>query len=140
MKLPRCLLSPAGPVRKQLVTLMGNKGAGGPFAPLVVVVRNAIGEKDFNKLRGKAISLHSQGKLRGCVCFDVALASFQMFFRELCAIELLLRAVLLSLAHTRYACQQSWNSFPCCRHSSKHCEVILHLLLTYCVLCLYCFD
>jgi hypothetical protein len=40
---------------------MGNKGAGGPFAPLVVVVRNIVGEKEFNKLRGKAISLHSQG-------------------------------------------------------------------------------
>jgi hypothetical protein len=40
---------------------MGNKATGGPFAPLVVVVRNVVGEKDFNKLRGKAISLHSQG-------------------------------------------------------------------------------
>jgi hypothetical protein len=39
---------------------LGNKGSGGPFAPLVVVVRNVVGEKDFNKLRGKAISLHSQ--------------------------------------------------------------------------------
>jgi hypothetical protein len=43
---------------------MGNKGAGGPFAPLVVVVRNVVGEKEFNKLRGKAISLHSQGAPR----------------------------------------------------------------------------
>lgn len=43
---------------------MGNKGAGGPFAPLVVVVRGVVGEKEFNKLRGKAISLHSQG---GCL-------------------------------------------------------------------------
>ncbi len=42
---------------------MGNKGSGGPFAPLVVVVRNVVGEKDFNKLRGKAISLHSQSEL-----------------------------------------------------------------------------
>jgi hypothetical protein len=41
---------------------MGNKATGGPFAPLVVVVRNVVGEKDFNKLRGKAISLHSQGE------------------------------------------------------------------------------
>ena len=39
---------------------LGNKSTGGPFAPLVVVVRNVVGEKDFNKLRGKAISLHSQ--------------------------------------------------------------------------------
>jgi hypothetical protein len=41
---------------------MGNKGAGGVFAPLVVVVRNAVGDKEFNKLRGKAIALHSQGE------------------------------------------------------------------------------
>jgi len=39
---------------------MGNKATGGPFAPLVVVVRNVVGDKEFNKLRGKAISLHSQ--------------------------------------------------------------------------------
>ena len=39
---------------------LGNKSTGGPFAPLVVVVRNIVGEKEFNKLRGKAISLHSQ--------------------------------------------------------------------------------
>lgn len=44
------------------VSRMGNKGSGGPFAPLVVVVRNIVGEKDFNKLRGKAISLHSQSE------------------------------------------------------------------------------
>lgn len=41
---------------------MGNKATGGPFAPLVVVVRNIVGDKEFNKLRGKAISLHSQGQ------------------------------------------------------------------------------
>lgn len=44
---------------------MGNKATGGPFAPLVVVVRSVVGEKDFNKLRGKAISLHSQGTHTG---------------------------------------------------------------------------
>ena len=41
---------------------LGNKATGGPFAPLVVVVRNAIGEKEFNKLRGQAISAHSQSE------------------------------------------------------------------------------
>ena len=41
----------------------GNKATGGPFSPLVVVVRQALGEKDFNKFRGKGISLHSQGQL-----------------------------------------------------------------------------
>jgi hypothetical protein len=39
----------------------GNAGASGPFAPLVGVVRNAMGVKEFNQLRGKMISLHSQG-------------------------------------------------------------------------------
>jgi hypothetical protein len=47
---------------------MGNKATGGPFAPLVVVVRNIVGDKEFNKLRGKAISLHSQGVC--CVSHD----------------------------------------------------------------------
>ena len=42
---------------------MGNKGSTGPFAPLVVAIRNVYGTKDFNLLRGKAISLHSQGRL-----------------------------------------------------------------------------
>lgn len=42
--------------------MMANKGSGGVFSPLVVVTRNIVGEKDFNKLRGKAISLHSQGE------------------------------------------------------------------------------
>lgn len=45
---------------RKTVTMMGNKGSGGPFAPLVTITRNIVGEKDFNKLRGKAISLHSQ--------------------------------------------------------------------------------
>jgi hypothetical protein len=39
----------------------GNVNAGkGVFAPVVVVVRNIIGKKRFNQLRGKAIALHSQ--------------------------------------------------------------------------------
>lgn len=42
------------------VTRMGNAATGGPFAPLVRVVRNAMGVKEFNQFRGKAISLHSQ--------------------------------------------------------------------------------
>ncbi len=54
------------------VSRMGNKGAGGPFAPLVVVVRNIVGEKEFNKLRGKAISLHSQGEFSTHSCQSVA--------------------------------------------------------------------
>ena len=49
--------------RTRQVTRMGNKSGSGPFTPLVVVARNVIGKKDFNQLRGKAISLHSQGEL-----------------------------------------------------------------------------
>ena len=52
---------PAGP-KRQTVTMMGNKATGGPFAPLVVATRNVMGEKEFNQLRGTAISLHSQGE------------------------------------------------------------------------------
>ncbi|KAG1678016.1 hypothetical protein FOA52_000812 [Chlamydomonas sp. UWO 241] len=51
----------SGAPRRQATTMMGNKGAsGGIFLPAVVVVRNIVGEKEFNKLRGKGISLHSQ--------------------------------------------------------------------------------
>lgn len=55
-------LAASGAPRRQVVR-MGNKATGGPFSPLVNVVRGIVGEKDFNKLRGKAISLHSQGAL-----------------------------------------------------------------------------
>ena len=57
-----CVLR-AGRARRQ-VTRMGNKGTGGPFAPIVVVVKDAMGQKEFNKLRGKAISIHSGGAMR----------------------------------------------------------------------------
>ncbi|XP_078182788.1 proton gradient regulation 5 [Carex rostrata] len=40
---------------------MGNVNEGkGIFAPAVVFVRNIIGRKRFNQLRGKAIAVHSQ--------------------------------------------------------------------------------
>jgi len=42
------------------VTVMGNPGAGGPFAPIVVLTRNVMGKKEFNQFRGKAIAMHSQ--------------------------------------------------------------------------------
>ena len=53
---------------------MGNKSGSGPFTPIVVVVRNAMGKKEFNQFRGKAISLHSQGEhlrhasILACAC------------------------------------------------------------------------
>lgn len=39
------------------------KSTGGPFAPLVVATRSVMGTKEFNKFRGKAISVHSQVRL-----------------------------------------------------------------------------
>ena len=41
---------------------MGKNAKDGPFTPLVVIFRNQLGTKQFNQLRGKAISLHSQGR------------------------------------------------------------------------------
>ncbi|PNW83466.1 hypothetical protein CHLRE_05g242400v5 [Chlamydomonas reinhardtii] len=56
---PKSTQSTNAPRRKP-VTMMGNKATTGPFAPLVIVVRGAMGEKPFNNFRGKAISYHSQ--------------------------------------------------------------------------------
>lgn len=54
-----CYVLPAE--RRHSCTIVaGNKGANGPFAPLVRITRNAMGTKPFNQFRGKAISLHSQ--------------------------------------------------------------------------------
>jgi len=41
---------------------MGKTAQDGIFTPVVVVVRNQLGIKEFNQLRGKGISLHSQGR------------------------------------------------------------------------------
>ena len=40
---------------------MANTAESGIFSPIVVVVKKALGQKQFNQVRGKAISLHSQG-------------------------------------------------------------------------------
>jgi hypothetical protein len=53
-----CLPVRSRPARLRVTA--GNDQESGPFAPLVVVVRNAMGAKPFNQFRGKAISLHSQ--------------------------------------------------------------------------------
>ncbi|KAL8104862.1 protein PROTON GRADIENT REGULATION 5, chloroplastic [Apium graveolens] len=47
------------PIRSQPMMKNVNEGKG-LFAPAVVVVRNIVGKKQFNQLRGKAIALHSQ--------------------------------------------------------------------------------
>lgn len=55
------LLSCADTGRRTAVHIVaGNKGSTGPFAPIVRITRDIVGTKEFNKLRGKAISLHSQ--------------------------------------------------------------------------------
>ncbi|KAI4368431.1 hypothetical protein MLD38_016988 [Melastoma candidum] len=46
------------PVRAQPVMKNVNEGKG-LFAPAVVVMRNLIGKKRFNQIRGKAIAVHS---------------------------------------------------------------------------------
>lgn len=46
---------------RRTTTIAAGKGkSSGPFSPIVVVVRDRIGTKKFNQLRGQAISLHSQ--------------------------------------------------------------------------------
>jgi hypothetical protein len=46
--------------RRTLRVDAGNANSGGLFAPVVIVVRDIVGKKRFNKFRGKAIQLHSQ--------------------------------------------------------------------------------
>lgn len=52
--------------RPALRVVAGNEYETGVFSPLVVVVRNVMGVKEFNQFRGKAISLHSQVSVSGC--------------------------------------------------------------------------
>ena len=61
---------PARPARARrgaLEVVAGNTNEGGLFAPIVVVARNIIGVKRFNQIRGKAIALHSQVRVRTLV-------------------------------------------------------------------------
>ena len=46
----------------RLETRAGNKNEGGLFAVPVAFIRDLYGVKEFNQLRGKAISLHSQAR------------------------------------------------------------------------------
>uniref|UniRef100_A0A6U5CCX5 Uncharacterized protein n=1 Tax=Hemiselmis andersenii TaxID=464988 RepID=A0A6U5CCX5_HEMAN len=39
---------------------MGKQAAFGPFTPIVIGARSVVGEKKFNQIRGKGITLHSQ--------------------------------------------------------------------------------
>ncbi|NMF82018.1 electron transporter [Nodosilinea sp. P-1105] len=51
------------------------------FAPLVVLVRNAMGTPKFNKLRGKAIALHSKAITRFCNRFGITSKERQSLIR-----------------------------------------------------------
>ena len=68
---------------------MGNNASGGPFSLLVVQARNVIGKKRFNKLRGKAISLHSQGIL-DCQLLYLMHSHLHLYCTHLLAITCLL--------------------------------------------------
>ena len=46
--------------RRSMRVDAGNANSSGLFAPLVIVTRDIVGKKQFNKFRGKAIQLHSQ--------------------------------------------------------------------------------
>jgi len=39
---------------------MGKVSANGPFTPAVIALRSVVGDKKFNQIRGKGITLHSQ--------------------------------------------------------------------------------
>lgn len=39
---------------------MGNTAPDGPFTPVVLAGKSLLGDKAFNKIRGKLISYHSQ--------------------------------------------------------------------------------
>ena len=63
-------VSPGARPVKAVVT-MGNAHAGkGLFAPIVVLVKNAMGQKQFNQLRGKGIALHSQVSINSTSWFN----------------------------------------------------------------------
>lgn len=48
------------PARTASDVRMGNNAPEGPFTPVVLLGKQVLGEKTFNKIRGKLISYHSQ--------------------------------------------------------------------------------
>lgn len=57
------LVMPVAPravaTRSSAIT-MGNNAPDGPFTPIVLAGKVVLGEKFFNKIRGKGIAIHSQ--------------------------------------------------------------------------------
>mmetsp|Transcript_54509 Transcript_54509/g.133646 ORF Transcript_54509/g.133646 Transcript_54509/m.133646 type:complete len:135 (+) Transcript_54509:298-702(+) len=62
----RHVTAPATGTERKARWTMGKVAKFGPFSPIVVLTRLFIGEKNLNKLRGKAISLHSQAITNFC--------------------------------------------------------------------------
>ncbi|ELS05570.1 hypothetical protein Xen7305DRAFT_00053170 [Xenococcus sp. PCC 7305] len=51
------------------------------FAPIVVLFRNSLGKAKFNKLRGKAIALHSKVITNVCNRLGIERTARQNFIR-----------------------------------------------------------
>jgi hypothetical protein len=51
--------------------MMGKQAKDGPFTPLVIAGKVVLGEKLLNKVRGKAISYHSQFISEFCYDYGV---------------------------------------------------------------------
>lgn len=63
----------ANAVRSRSATpIMGNNAPEGPFSPIVRVGKVVLGEKLFNKVRGKAIGYHSQFISEFCEDYGVS--------------------------------------------------------------------
>mmetsp|Transcript_33968 Transcript_33968/g.43404 ORF Transcript_33968/g.43404 Transcript_33968/m.43404 type:complete len:122 (+) Transcript_33968:66-431(+) len=60
-----------GPSTRTPMT-MGKKAKFGPFSPAVYVAKAILGEKELNKVRGKAISYHSQAITEFCTFVGAA--------------------------------------------------------------------
>jgi hypothetical protein len=59
------------PARSATPVMMGNNAPEGPFTPIVLAGKVVLGEKTFNKIRGKLISYHSQVITEFCEDFGV---------------------------------------------------------------------
>lgn len=53
------------------LTMMGNNAPEGPFTPIVLAGKVVLGEKTFNKVRGKAIQIHSTIITEFCETYGV---------------------------------------------------------------------
>jgi hypothetical protein len=57
--------------RSTAPAMMGNNAPEGPFSPVVRLGKVVLGDKLFNKVRGKAISYHSQAITQFCTEYGV---------------------------------------------------------------------